>query len=242
MEAVKEKRDKPRKKRPLFSLQKEELDNRFSAISERVTSFASVNKEFRVQHIRFVSSSSDEDEDMTDSSDSEKVGNDSLKSNQSQSSSVKRKNGDRVSSCPYPSVAEERTRLGLKEEIDEPSSPCTQGLKSNQKSELPKKKRKLKTRSHGKAVEQGSFLLSRSTELEEEINSNNADANDSIRMFITTWKEACRGHTAIEVCWCLFWNHILDSECLFSAANSVHFYFSIIFFLLPPSKSLFLYT
>ncbi|KNA20999.1 hypothetical protein SOVF_047330 isoform B [Spinacia oleracea] len=168
MEAVKEKRDKPRKKRPLFSLQKEELDNRFSAISERVTSFASVNKEFRVQHIRFVSSSSDEDEDMTDSSDSEKVGNDSLKSNQSQSSSVKRKNGDR-------------------------------GLKSNQKSELPKKKRKLKTRSHGKAVEQGSFLLSRSTELEEEINSNNADANDSIRMFITTWKEACRGHTAIEV-------------------------------------------
>ncbi|XP_021745800.1 uncharacterized protein LOC110711690 isoform X2 [Chenopodium quinoa] len=194
MEAVKEKCDKPSKKRPHFSLQKKELDNRFSVISERVTSFASVNKDFRGKHIRFVSSSSDENEGMTDISDSENLGNDSLTSNQSQSSLVKRKNGDRVSSCPYPSVAEERTRLGLKGEIGENSSPHC-----NQRSELPKKKRKLKNRSHGKANEQGSFLLSGSTKPEEENNSNTADDNDSIRMFITTWKEACRQHTAVEV-------------------------------------------
>ncbi|KAL2923355.1 Chaperone protein HtpG [Bienertia sinuspersici] len=196
MEAAKDSCDKPRKKRPLFSLQKQDLDDRFSAITERVTTFSSVNKVFCGKHIRFVSSSSDEDEDISDSSDGEEIRNDNALNNQCQSSE-KRKFGDRVNSCPYPSVAEEMTRLGLKGETGEYSS-CSQSLRSNQKN-VPKKKRKLKIQSHGKAIGKGSCLSSRSSETEEEESPNNADEDDSIRMFITTWKEACRGCTTTEV-------------------------------------------
>ncbi|XP_010673417.2 protein NO VEIN [Beta vulgaris subsp. vulgaris] len=192
--AMEERLDKPKKKRPLFSLEKKELDDRFSVMTERITDFASGNKDFRGKHIRFDSSSSDEDQGTTDNSDNEETRNDSFTSNQCQSS-VKRKSGDRVSSCPYPSVAEEMTRLGLKGEINDHSSPCSESLKSNQKSELPKKKRKLKSQSHGKAIQRGPFLLSGST---EEKDRDDTD-NDSIRMFITTWKEACRENSTTEV-------------------------------------------
>ncbi|KAH9620786.1 hypothetical protein KSS87_018166 [Heliosperma pusillum] len=182
---VKEKCSKQKKKRPLFSLQKKELDERFSDITQRVSSFASVNKDFSGQHLRFSSSSSDEIDDVTDSSDNED--NSTSKQNQS---SIKSKSGDKVSSCPYPSVAEEISRLGLRGEISEASTP------SNQIFEPAKKKRKVKCQSNGKTVARSSKrpLLIRP----DGVDDTSLD-EDSIRMFITTWKDACRGHTATEV-------------------------------------------
>ncbi|CAO2823393.1 unnamed protein product, partial [Amaranthus hypochondriacus] len=183
-----------KKKRPLFSLQKKLFDDRYNVLSERVTSFTHVNKDFCGQHIRFDSSSSDEFQDMTDSSDGEIVGNDSSISNQHHSSSSKRKIGDMSSSCPYPSVAEEMTRLGLKGESCE-----NQSSNDSQRRRLQKRQRRSKTESLGKTVKDSFFLLSGTTDLKEGKNQNIADANESIRMFITHWKDACRAHLATEV-------------------------------------------
>ncbi|KAK9665674.1 hypothetical protein RND81_14G128100 [Saponaria officinalis] len=196
MDTVKEEDcTKRKKKRPLFSLQKKELDERFSTMSERISSFASVNKDFRGQHKRFCPSSSDELDDVTDNSDSEGMCGGSSPSKPCQSS-IKSKSGGKVSSCPYPSVGEEIARLGLRSETQELSST------SNQMSAPAKKKRKVKTRNHGKTAVQNSLLTCADID-EGGIKHLNYDDNsldeDSIRMFVATWKDACREHTAAEV-------------------------------------------
>ena len=201
METVKDRCSKRKKKRPLFSLEKKELDDRFTAITQRVTSFASVNKDFSGKHVRFASSSS-EDDSAIDGSDSEEKGDINCTGNQCQLPSVKSRSGDKVSSCPYPSVAEEIKRLGLRGETYEYSSPARQSLYSSQPGEPLKKKRKLKNQTQGEAIEKNSLFKHGDTHTGEKLKQKNIDvslANDSIRMFITTWKEACRENTAGEV-------------------------------------------
>lgn len=115
--------------------EKQVLDERFNSISERVKSFSSV---YEGKHVRFVSSSEDDnDHDADDGS------NDSDSNDWCFNSSQNKKNNDqRVSSCPYPSASEEMLRLGMKFEMDGQASPASVSLKGNEGKKSSGKKRK----------------------------------------------------------------------------------------------------
>ncbi|GAB2267233.1 hypothetical protein Dimus_002217 [Dionaea muscipula] len=198
---------KKRKKRPLFSVEKQHLNERFSAITQRITSFSSMNKDFCGKYTRFVSSSSDDDDDVNDGDDEEWVDDGGHNSCQFASKS---KSNDRVSNCPYPSVSEEMKRLGLKCEAGG-ASPVLSSKSSHGK-EGKRKKRK-----SGNLSDSTSSLpqLHSGRKIEQKYLSNSSDdkvmdqndfeetnlllGNDSIIMFITTWKEACREHSTAKV-------------------------------------------
>ncbi|XP_065862787.1 protein NO VEIN [Euphorbia lathyris] len=193
-------------KRPVFSSQKKNLDKRFSAISQRLESFAYTHKDFRGKHIRFDSSGS-EDEESDDSSDE-----DNMNSNDDRSHLQLQNvhNTDRVSTCPYPSATEEISRLGLKGEIESQSPPV--GSSSTRKrAELRTKKRKLEDASctysapakllKGKAGRQIMRAIQRG---DNDFVNNMSETDlslsyDSIKRFITTWKETFKEHTLTEV-------------------------------------------
>ena len=202
--------DKKIREQPLGSSQKKELDERFSAISQRVMSFASTHNDFGSKHVVFVSSCSEEDgSDDHKHEDSEE---DVDGCSNGKFSSPNAKTCDRVSSCPYPSAIEEITRLGLKGETE--GNPSTSGSSVCSKNLGPfKRKRKssnlsstiseyLKLSKRNK-LEPGPLSTYNDNEKKELNNLNEAEfllPDDSMRMFISTWKEACQGHTIDEVC------------------------------------------
>ncbi|GAB4844079.1 hypothetical protein Ancab_014043 [Ancistrocladus abbreviatus] len=210
LEKLKNNSGKKSKKRPLFSSEKRQLDERFSAITQRVMSFSSVHKDFSGTHIRFVSSSSDDDDaDIDDDDNGEGEGNDS-RHRAGQLSSLVMNGSDRVSSCPYPSAAEEMKRLGLRGDTGgSPSS--SNGLKHNSGRQGERKRRKVENQNHicssaeklsSREKREVKFLLDQSN---DEVmgqcydETNLSLTMDSIRLFIATWKEACQVHTAAEV-------------------------------------------
>ncbi|GMH20284.1 hypothetical protein Nepgr_022125 [Nepenthes gracilis] len=215
LKTVEKNSGKKRKKRPLFSLEKQQLDKRFSNITQRITSFSSAHEDFFGKHTRFVSSCSDDDD--TDVGNCEEREGDSSKQKACHFSSVDKKSSDRVSSCPYPSAAEEMARLGLKGESDGSSFPvhkssnCLRNQSRNNKQKLERKKRKseeqtsstlsLKKPLSREKIDPNALSNDSWDEMEQSY-FNEADlsfANDSIRMFITTWKEVCQEHTSAEV-------------------------------------------
>ncbi|KAI3791107.1 hypothetical protein L2E82_04713 [Cichorium intybus] len=179
---------KNKKKRPLFTSQKKQLDENFGAISQRLKSFSSENG----KHIRFLSSSEDEGLDV-ESDDNE---DEPCLTSQTKNSSQSKKNSDRVSTCPYPSATEEKTRLGITSEKEE--SPNEGVIKSNNK------KRK------SDAIVSTPFttrkLPKRDVDVKkcgdnESSHEHIADSlsDDSMMTFITLWKEACKRKKASEV-------------------------------------------
>lgn len=207
---VKPKHDKECRKRALSSSQKKILDERFSAISERVENFSSVNEDFCGKHIRFGSLSS-EDEQSDDCIYEDD--NDSASGSHINFSALSIKSSDRVSSCPYPSAAEEMKRLGLKDENCSAPSPAI-GIQRRhyQSSGSVRKKRKYEnlnctTSAPPKlqkkdAVKVGVLPIENGHETKEFNYISGADfsvANDSLRMFVSTWKEVCQEHTVTEV-------------------------------------------
>lgn len=199
--------DHGRRKRPIFSShKKKQLDERFSAIRERVKSFSSINEDFCGKHIRFVTSSSeDEDSDDCTYGDKNDVG-----SNFEFSSQIK--SSDRVSSCPYPSATEEMKRLGLKGEVNQQlylvggssrQDECIQSSKKKRKTENSGCSRSAPTKLHKRdKVKRGALSIENDDEAQDD-KLDEADiislSNDSMRMFITTWKEACKDYTVGEV-------------------------------------------
>ncbi|XP_030507403.2 protein NO VEIN [Cannabis sativa] len=199
------KTDFPKENRQLLrSLQKKELDERFNAISDRVESFSSVHKDFRGKHTKFVSSSSEDEfsdgcvyED--DSGDATDI-------------STRVKSSDRPSSCPYPSAAEEITRLGLKGETKEYMASANTVHKHCNSSGAVKKKRKFEELSCNnsepaklrKIKKVGLDVLvnngkgpKESSDMDEDDSSATENdfsvTDDSLRMFIAIWKDRCRG-------------------------------------------------
>ncbi|XP_028765904.1 uncharacterized protein LOC114723831 isoform X2 [Neltuma alba] len=196
-----------RKKRPLFSSQKKQLDERFSTISQRVETFSSAEKVFSGTHIRFTSSSEDDDSDG--SLDEGRNNNAIVGSQLNSSSSQFGKDADRVSSCPYPSATEEMKRLGL--QGDRPGhSPVNANLGKGV-NETPKKKRKYENVSSTKSAPSKLLkrqkrevdALSLDTEDNPEVESSNSGnlsiTDESLQMFVTTWKEACWGQDVTQV-------------------------------------------
>ncbi|CBI17221.3 unnamed protein product, partial [Vitis vinifera] len=136
--------DKKIREHPLRSSEKKKLDERFSAMSQRVKSFASAHDDFGGKHTIFVSSCSEED--GSDDHKYEESEEDIDGCSNSKFSSPNSKTRDRVSSCPYPSAIEEMTRLGLKGETE--GNPSASGSSMHSENTGPfKRKRKSSNRS-----------------------------------------------------------------------------------------------
>ncbi|XP_004292523.1 PREDICTED: uncharacterized protein LOC101312697 [Fragaria vesca subsp. vesca] len=194
------------KKKRYFSL-KRQLDERFSDISQRVESFSSVQK-FCGEHIRFDSSKDSEADSSDDdvSEDGDEV-NDHSTGNQVKLSSKSVTSSDRASRCPYPSELEEKKRLGLSQ-----LSPASCSQKQSESNQSAKKKRNYedvnsaisvpaKLRKRDKVGEDAPRTKN-GRKTNEVSNSDENDlsiTNTCLKIFITTWKEACRENTVAEV-------------------------------------------
>lgn len=191
--------------------QKKVLDRRFNVISQRIKSFSSVNEDFGGKHIKFVSSSSeDESGDDISSGDDKRDENDL--SSQCKISSQNRKSYDRVTSCPYPSATEEITRLGLKVEMDDHSLPADESKRSSGKKRkcvnqganvcLPQKLPKTGKVELNKVGRD--LLLPENYKKNDHVNLEKVGdlllTDDTVEMFITTWKEACQELSVSQVC------------------------------------------
>ncbi|KAH7521674.1 hypothetical protein FEM48_Zijuj07G0058000 [Ziziphus jujuba var. spinosa] len=186
--------DKKCRKRPLSPSQKKLLDERFNAISERVENFSHVNKNFCGKHIKFDSTSS-EDEQTDDCKYDDD--NDSVSGGHMDFSSQSIKSSEQISSCPYPSATEEMKRLGLKGESCSGLSPAS-AIQRNYQDGVPAKKQR---KYDNPNVIEKSVLPSENSPKTKKFNhmADFSMANDSLGSFISTWKEVCIGHTVTEV-------------------------------------------
>ncbi|WCJ33174.1 Histidine kinase- DNA gyrase B- and HSP90-like ATPase family protein [Euphorbia peplus] len=194
-------------KHPFSPSQKKNLDERFSAISQRVESFAYTHKDFCGKHIRF-DSSGPEDEESDDSTDEDDMtcNDDKIPLHLQNVHKT-----DRVSTCPYPSATEEISRLGLKGEVESPAPPVgssatrnrREGRKRKREREdanctdsAPAKSRKGKK---GKKI-MDAITKGKNNKLADKISETDLSLSyNSIKRFITTWKETCKEHTLTEV-------------------------------------------
>lgn len=251
VESLKQKADRQIKKRPLLSSQKQQLDERFSAISQRIKSFYSAGEDFGGKHTRFPSSSSESED-----SDEDRTSNVKVKGRLKHSTSLGENNtkhscqrGERPSSCPYPSATEEITRLGLKVGTSSSSSYNESDCKSGKKLEtekarsgrpsvrvhkkredssvnasggsislptkMPRRENKRKFAQAGSARTPGPKVIKREeTEMDVPPSDNALEDkddlslceddllldDDSLRIFITTWRSAFQEKNAQEVC------------------------------------------
>ncbi|XP_020529013.1 uncharacterized protein LOC18443902 isoform X1 [Amborella trichopoda] len=118
------------------------LDKRFNVMSKRMKSFFSGCKDSKPNHIRFISSSSD-GEDVHDEEDD--TGDDNSKRANGNSIQKKREEkscGVPLSTCPYPSAAEEMIRLGMETSTHVTGSSAN-GLSGNISKKSSKRKRKV---------------------------------------------------------------------------------------------------
>ncbi|XP_059632151.1 protein NO VEIN isoform X2 [Cornus florida] len=207
IKGLKKKSDKKSGKRPLLTSQKKQLDDRFSALSQRIKSFSSVHEDFCGKHVRFFSSSSEDDDsddhvDEDDKDEKDKLSDCKISLENTNSS-------DRLSSCPYPSASEEMTRLGLKLEMDEnqPASGSPRHNKSNGQSKNKRKSENLscsvsaphKVPKRDKVEPHRLLNESQSDELSRHEENDIFLFENSMRVFITTWKEACQEQSVAEV-------------------------------------------
>lgn len=191
-----------------FSSEKERLEERFSAVSERIKSFSQENYGFCGKHIRFVSSSS-EDEKSDDGKNEDEMTSNNVGSHL-RSSAQAISNSDRVSSCPYPSATEEMSRLGLKGETGSQFSPDCGSSRPKESNRSFFKKRKLEDASWNVSVP-SKLLRSNKThahpidnfdKTEEFVTPSEDDislSSNDLGAFITTWKEACKDYTVAEI-------------------------------------------
>lgn len=187
------------KKRPLFSAEKKQMDENFISISERIKSLTSGTTQFCGKHTRFMSSSSEDD----DSESSEYEDNQDQK-NTGNNSSLPDGRSERFSSCPYPSATEEIRRLGLRSELGSPGTPDG-GVQCNADKEHSRKKRRYENTSSSNPLPRKLSKKDKCTaDLKhkgsgDEGTGGNSLTIESLKVFVTTWKDACRGNNPDEV-------------------------------------------
>ncbi|MCD7453280.1 hypothetical protein HAX54_020359 [Datura stramonium] len=194
---VKKKSSKNIRNRPLLYAEKQQLDEHFNAMCERIKSFSSAKKEFCGKHIRFLSSSEYEssDDDQDGSASRSPAGN--------------IKSSDIPTTCPYPSASEEMMRLGLKAEDDVGLLTASGSGRYNKDIRQSKSKRKhddvQSSMSLPKKAPKRDVVTHRNkkgSKLSDEESDGSNDfshGDDSIRSFVNTWKEACRTNNIDEV-------------------------------------------
>ncbi|KAM7485828.1 hypothetical protein LguiA_001837 [Lonicera macranthoides] len=135
--------------------------------------------------------------------DDDKIQNDAQSCSKFSSQGID--SSDRVSSCPYPSATEERTRLGLTHETDpSPSCPCG-SLICNEPIQ-PFKGEGTSENVSGNAcvpcnVSKRSGVEPDFSSVRKEKGQKNKLSlpDESVRMFCMTWKEACQESSVAEV-------------------------------------------
>ncbi|KAL5702978.1 hypothetical protein ACHQM5_028128 [Ranunculus cassubicifolius] len=184
-----------------ITLQKKGMKKRYFSISQRLKSFSPLKENSK--HIRFVSSSSDDEDNLED----EITKDDSVSGSHEKSVS-----DQRVGTCPYPSANEEKKRLGLRIEMDGQSAEkpivfsgkkrkidhtgdYTLKLPKKDKEELSGHKLELLQDSGGKS--KGSQRQSAIADVDKAGDIRLTD--NAMEQFVTTWKEACRLHSIPEV-------------------------------------------
>lgn len=201
------------KKRPLFASQKKQLDENFSVISERLKSFSAEHS----KHIRFISSSSEDDDDGVNSDD----GDETCLSSQSKNSSQDKKSSDRFSSCPYPSLTEEKARLGISSEKEKTN--CNEGVnKSNKK----RKSDAVVCTSSASCkfprrdiTGQGSVGIKMGIKIKKKFSRKSKHPaksldHDSMMAFIALWKDVCKRKHVFQVCFCICLNiFVCNASC-----------------------------
>uniref|UniRef100_A0A2P2K4J6 Uncharacterized protein MANES_03G146000 n=1 Tax=Rhizophora mucronata TaxID=61149 RepID=A0A2P2K4J6_RHIMU len=205
MKYLEKKSNKKCKKRPLLPLHNKDLEERFYSICQRSESSSLVHKDFCGKHIRFASSSS-EDDDST--SGNEFASNDD--GSHSRSSSQHVSGSDRVSSCPYPSATEEMSRLGLKGQVGGQSSVASGKQGHKQRNRPLRKKRKYGDVSCTPSAPSKILKGDSGKDSCQIQNGNRTEvctldepdfllSSNSLKTFITTWKDACKENTVAEV-------------------------------------------
>lgn len=184
------------------------MDEHFNAMSERIKSFTSAEEIFCGKHTRFISISEYEssDDDQDESAARSPAGN--------------TKSLDRPTTCPNLSASEEMMRLGLKAEVDLglPTASGSAGYskdirqsKSKRKHDdaqssmaLPKKAPKIDVDRAELFTRRNKKGLKLSQRWNEESDGTNdfSNGDDSIKIFVNTWREACRTNGVDEVHLC----------------------------------------
>ncbi|XVE81297.1 hypothetical protein DITRI_Ditri15bG0052600 [Diplodiscus trichospermus] len=180
------------------------LKERYINMSQQVESFISVQKDFVGKHIRFDLSSSEEGD--SDDCPHEDKKNDNDEDNDSKLASQVINSSDWVSNCPYPSATEELTRLGLKGGMNKPSPTIGSSRHTHERKRKiggpsPSISRPPKL-SRRDRVNRDVILVKCTNDAQGSSNLDEADislSDNSMKTFITTWKEACREHTMAEV-------------------------------------------
>ncbi|XP_051130076.1 protein NO VEIN [Andrographis paniculata] len=186
--------------KPLIHVQKKEMDENFAKISERVKSFTS--PQFCGKHIRFASSSDDDPSEEDDTSEDAEYDNTQV-GNNTDIGRVPLSNGlDRASNCPYPSANEEKKRLGLINDSDSRLRRHS-GAVSRTSGHVPRKKRKYEhIRSSRSPVKESKRDNSNASTTHKSPNNEvlgGLISTESLRMFVTTWKEVCQVNSPDEV-------------------------------------------
>lgn len=197
---------KKRGKRPVSSHQKKQLDQHIG-----VSSLTSTHKDISGKHIRF--------EDVSDTLNNDKDDRDGNVPQNSCSYPSQITRSDR-SSCPYPSLDEEIKRLRSKGKVGPSPSPASSTLMHNGHNRPLKRKRLSEDSSMGTPAHQ--FLkrdedeahglnngkqYTLSTEKMKQINEVDvARDSDSLRKFISIWKEACMENNVTQVSRTLYLN------------------------------------
>ena len=155
---------------------------------------------------------SEDDSDNCDYDD-DKIQNDAQSHSKFSSQSIN--SSDRASSCPYPSATEVRTRLGLTHETDPSPSSASGSLICNEPVQ-PFKREMNSENISGYACGPCYVPKRHKVELNFPIGyekkggsskKNKVDfslPDESVRMFLMTWKEACREKSVAEVCGLLY--------------------------------------
>ncbi|XP_047947665.1 protein NO VEIN isoform X1 [Salvia hispanica] len=198
-EKIRKQDGKRSKKRPLFSKQKKEMDDHFDTISQRLQSFSS-EAQFSGKHIRFLSSSSEDDD-----SEANQCEDNQNQKNVDSSCNLSQPNGraERVGSCPYPSAIEEMKRLGLKSEVESTSYTLSGGVRCDRDNNHSRGKRRYENLSSSTSLPR---KLPKKEKFDADVKLRGSDDNnslsgeslsiESLRTFVTTWNEACRDNNA----------------------------------------------
>lgn len=201
-EKIRKNDGKSSKKRPLFSAQKKEMNEHFNLFSQRLESFYSESTQFCGKHIRFLSSSSEDDDseaNQYEDNQDEKNGDGNC------DLSLPNDRSEHISSCPYPSATEERRRLGLQSEVESTSYTPGGDVRCDMDNKRSRGKRKYENLS-------SSTLLPRNLRRKKKFDADaklkgsgdqslmgHSFSIESLRTFMTTWKEACRDTDVDEV-------------------------------------------
>ncbi|KAL5208998.1 hypothetical protein ABZP36_004621 [Zizania latifolia] len=173
-----------------FHLSKQALDERFSAITNRIKKLPGINK-----HIHF---------DLTDNETDGKASSEGDAGDNSGSKNgcavIDNKDVDkRVSSCPYPSKTEEMERLGLKSEMGKKQPLESSKVKESSKNGCTREKRKSDEHGSPRSSSQRPKKKQKVQMQKQEVLPNCFLNIGKLEKFITTWKEACHEHPVQQV-------------------------------------------